>query len=318
MTSVADVGTDAGLRNALHVVQEAGTWDGPAAQELLSIRAKAVRHVTRIGAVTGQRCDRGLVDDVVFAAWTVLDKYSGHVLDGDRPWAYLMSAASRQVLGEVRAAQHLSGRSSSQQAAAGGYAPRVVVRVGGSATDLATAFGHEHRSRRNGPPRHASVAALSGRGHAHRLNQPAVTPCGEHRRRDDWYDAFIGLLARYGADRKVTAQAVDHLSNLFTHTSGKEWETTARRDPVLARLGLTPGHCGALVALLAGSRRERACGQPDSLLATVRHAEQAGVPVELSVAQRRRLEVYLSRPTTGTGRGRCAVPGVPRRTAHTV
>jgi hypothetical protein len=111
--------------------------------------------------------------------------------------------------------------------------------------------------------------------------------------RSSWYAAFIRLLVEHGADETVTTQAVDHLANLFTHTKRKLWETTARRDPVLSRLGLSPDQCGALVALLAGSRRERAAGEVDSLLAAVRVADAGGVAVELSVAQRRRVALYL-------------------------
>jgi hypothetical protein len=67
---------------------------------------------------------------------------------------------------------------------------------------------------------------------------------------------------------------------------------TARRDPVLARLGLCPDQCGALVALLAGSRRYRHNAKQDSLLAAVRAATEHGHAVEVSPAQRRRLAVF--------------------------
>jgi hypothetical protein len=60
----------------------------------------------------------------------------------------------------------------------------------------------------------------------------------------------------------------------------------------LARLGLTPDQCGALVALLGGSRKYRHNGKHDSLLAAVRAANEHEHPVWLSPAHRRRLAVF--------------------------
>jgi hypothetical protein len=293
MTGSADLGADDGLRQALREVVAAGTWDLPAGRQLLvEIRNRAVRHASNLGVVTRERCDRALVDDLVSAAWAVLDRHAQQVIVATRPWAYLMSAARRRVLGEIRAQRQLVSASASERATAGGYAPRVVVRVGSSATDLATAFRHEH-AKDAGARGRGDVVLLGGRGHADRLNEPALEPSGEPAGRDSWYDTFIRLLVDRGADETVTTVAVDHLANMFTHTKRKLWETNARRDPVLARLGLSPDQCGALVALLAGSRRERASGHVDSLLVAVRDAEACDVPVELSVAQCRRVDVYL-------------------------
>jgi hypothetical protein len=86
--------------------------------------------------------------------------------------------------------------------------------------------------------------------------------------------------------------AVDRLADLFAATYVGWWEWVARRDPILAQLGLSPDQCGALVALLASSRRYRHSGKQDSLLAAVRTATDFGHPVELSPAQRRRLAVF--------------------------
>jgi hypothetical protein len=293
VSDVVDLGTDDGLRAALGEVLAAGTWDGLIGERLLDeIRNRAVRHASHVGAVTRERCDRSLVDDLVCAAWAVLDRHARQVIAVARPWAYLMSAARRRVLGEIRAHRQLVSASSSERAAAGGYAPQVVVRVGSSVTDLASAFRHEH-AKDAGARGRGDVVPLSGRRHADRLSEPAREPSRAPMERAPWYAAFIRLLVDHGADEIVTTLAVDHLANLFTHTKRKLWETTARRDPVLARLGLSPDQCGALVALLAGSRRERAAGEVDSLLAAVRVADAGGVPVELSVAQRRRVAVYV-------------------------
>ena len=84
------------------------------------------------------------------------------------------------------------------------------------------------------------------------------------------------------------------------------WEWAARRDPVLARLGLTPDQCGALVALVAGSRRYRHNGKQYSLLAAARMATELGRAVELSPAQRRRLP--CSRAPFSSRANRCPKP----------
>ena len=62
---------------------------------------------------------------------------------------------------------------------------------------------------------------------------------------------------------------------------------------ILAGLGLSPNQCGALVGLLAGSRRYRHSGKHDSLLTAVCAATEREHPVELSPAQRRRLAVFI-------------------------
>lgn len=56
--------------------------------------------------------------------------------------------------------------------------------------------------------------------------------------------------------------AVDRLADLFAVTYVGWWEWAARRDPILAQLDLSPDQCGALVALLAGSRPYRHNGKP--------------------------------------------------------
>ena len=94
------------------------------------------------------------------------------------------------------------------------------------------------------------------------------------------------------ADQAVTVAAVDRLADLFAATYVGWWEWAARRDPVLSRLGLSPDQTGALVALVAGSRKYRHNGKHDSLLAAVRAAIEHGDPVELCPAQRRRLAVF--------------------------
>jgi hypothetical protein len=170
--------------------------------------------------------------------------------------------------------------------------PSVVRPVGSTAVDLATALRHEpsgadtdsagrvvRQIGRHEPP--PLIAAIDEQDGPSRM-----------REREPWFDAFVGLLASHGADRAITEAAVDRLADLFSVTYLGWWEWAARRDPVLAQLGLTPDQGGALVALLAGSRRYRHNGKQDSLLAAVRAAIEHGHPVELSPAQRRRLAVF--------------------------
>lgn len=293
MTAVIDLATDDGLRQALREVTATGAWDSPDGRRLLDeVRLRLVRHAKYAAAASGQRCDRGMVDDLVAAAWAVMDRYPQHVQDVNRPWAYLMAAARRKVMGELRAHHQLVSVSASERAASTGHAPQIVVRVGASASDLAAAFRHEWGTDTD----HGGNKTVSlPRSAPGRLLTEASTVAPPTDRRA-WYTAFVRLLVAYGAGEATTTRAVDHLSVLFTRTKQKLWETAARKDPVLARLGLSPDQCGALVALLAGSRRERTTGRADSLLAAVRAACEAGVPVELSVAQRRRVHVYTSDP----------------------
>ena len=81
----------------------------PAAQGLLAeIRRRAVRNAAHVARAVEVSTDRGLVDDVVTAAWIVLLRHGDAVLAARRPWAYLMSSAQRQVFDEVRAQQLLT------------------------------------------------------------------------------------------------------------------------------------------------------------------------------------------------------------------
>ena len=77
--------------------------------------------------------------------------------------------------------------------------------------------------------------------------------------------------------------------------------------PALAELGLSPDQCGALVALLAGSRCYRHNGKQDSLLAAVRAATARGRPVELSPLQRRRISIYTRQLAVAPAAGLPAV-----------
>jgi hypothetical protein len=97
------------LRQALRDVRHAGSWDVPAGQGLLDeIRRRAVRNAAHVARAVEVSTDRGLVDDVVTAAWIVLRRHGDAVLSARRPWAYLMSSAQKQVTDEVRAQQLLT------------------------------------------------------------------------------------------------------------------------------------------------------------------------------------------------------------------
>lgn len=64
---------------------------------LAEIRRRAVRNAAHMAAAAGMTTDRGLVDDVVTAAWMALRRFAGAVCTTHRPWAYLMSSAQRMV-----------------------------------------------------------------------------------------------------------------------------------------------------------------------------------------------------------------------------
>jgi hypothetical protein len=201
-----------------------------------------------------------------------------------------MSSAQKQVLDEIRAQQLLTNTASIRGRAREAL-PSIVRPVGSTATDLAAALRHEPSDNEAGDARrivrqvrqHEQPPLVAS-------SEPGATPplC----EREPWFCAFIDLLVTHGADQAVTIAAVDRLADLFAATYVGWWEWAARRDPVLAQLGLTPNQCGALVALLAGSRQYRHNGKHDSLLAAVRTATELGHPVELSAAQRRRLAVF--------------------------
>jgi hypothetical protein len=285
-----DPRTDEGLRKALRAVERSGSWETPDGQALLAeIRRHAVRNAAHVAAATGVAMERGLVDDVLLAAWMMLRRQGAKVLAAGRPWAYLMSSAQRQVLDEVRAQQLLTNTASIRGRARKAL-PSIVRTVGSTATDLAAALRHEPSDADAGDERrivrqvrqHEQPPLVHG-------NEPDTPQLAE---REPWFTAFIDLLVKYGADQATTVAAVDRLADLFAATYVGWWEWAARRDPVLARLGLSPDQCGALVALMAGSRKYRHNGKQDSVLAAVRVATKHGLPVQLSPAQRRRVAVF--------------------------
>jgi hypothetical protein len=204
-----------------------------------------------------------------------------------------MSSAQKQVLDEVRAQQLLTN-AASIRGRTREVLPSIVRPVGSTATDLAAALRHEPSDADAGAARivrqigrHEQPPLIAG-------SEPDAPPLGE---REPWFVAFIDVLVKHGAHEATTVAAVDRLADLFVATYVGWWEWAARRDPMLARLGLNADQCGALVALLAGSRKYRHNGKHDSLLTAVRRATDHGAPVELSPAQRRRLATFM-----GTGR----------------
>ena len=292
-----DPRTDEGLRQAVCTVGQSGTWDCATGQHLLGeIRRRAARNAAHVAASTGVPMSRGLVDDVLLAAWTVLQRHGDKVLAAERPWAYLMCSAQKQVLDEVRAQQLLTS-TASIRGRAREVLPAIVRPVGTTASDLAAAFRHEPRGEEAGGTDERQVVPQIGRHDHTPLVAPPTTPTTDEQPagRQAWFVAFVDLLVDHGADKTVTVAAVDRLADLFTATYVGWWEWAARRDPILAYLGLSLDQCGALVALLAGSRRYRHNGKQDSLLAAVRTATENGRPVELSQLQQRRIGIYTGR-----------------------
>jgi hypothetical protein len=263
---------------------------------LAEIRRRAARNAAHVATATGVAMERGLVDDVLLAAWMVLRRHGDKVLAAASPWAYLMSSAQKQVLDEVRAQQLLTA-TASIRGRAREVLPGIVRPVGATASDLAAAFRHESRGEDEGSTDERKVLPQIGRRDHAPLVAPRTEPAeiGKPAVREPWFTAFVDLLVDHGADKTVTMAAVDRLADLFAASYVGWWEWAARRDPILAKLGLTPDQCGALVALLAGSRRYRHNGKQDSLLAAVRSATDNGRPVEASPLQRRRIAVYTGR-----------------------
>jgi len=186
-----DPRTDEGLRHAVRAVSQSGSWDQPAGRRLLAeIRRRAVRNAAHVATATGVAMDRGLVDDVLLAAWMVLHRHRDKVASAAaRPWAYLMSSAQKQVLDEVRAQQLLTN-AASIRGRAGEVLPSVVNPIGTTATDLATALRHEPSGADHSSPervlrqigRHQQPPLVAG-------SEPGATPplC----ERAPWFTAFI-------------------------------------------------------------------------------------------------------------------------------
>jgi hypothetical protein len=290
-SAALDLHTDNGLRQAVRAVGHSDSWDQPAGQQLLAeIRRRAVRNAAHVAAATRAAMGRGMVDDVLLAAWMVLHRNADKVLAAARPWAYLMSSAQKQVLDEIRAQQLLTN-TASIRGRTREVLPSTVRPVGSTATDLATALRHE--SSGAGASDVRRIVCQIGRYEQPPLVAASGTDTPRPGGREPWFSAFIDLLVAHGADKAVTVAAVDRLADLFAVTYVGWWEWAARRDPILAHLGLSPDQCGALVALVAGSRQYRHNGKQDSLLAAVRTATEHGHTVELSPDQLRRLGVFL-------------------------
>jgi hypothetical protein len=133
MTRVEHVRTNDGLRQVVLEIRNAGSWD-------TSLGALLLAEIRRRAAEMPN--ERGLVDDVVTAAWLVLYRHADAVLSAARPWAYLMHSAQRQAVEELRA-QQLPTRPSMIRGRGRHLLPRRVTPIGSSAIELATALRHE-------------------------------------------------------------------------------------------------------------------------------------------------------------------------------
>lgn len=277
-TRAVDVRTDDGLSRALANVTRARSWEVPTGLLVLEeVRRRAVRVAAHVSSKTGARCDRSLVDDVVVAAWTVLSTQTDQVVAAESRWAYLMSAAGRAVLAEAWGQRYLTSATRARGEARR-WMPRHVDPVGVAAADLEQAM-----------PQPEIVATAS-------LREDSLD-------RVAWLDGFVQVLVAAGAARSMTEAAVDRMSELLPRWPNR-WETTARQDPVLADLGLSPDQASALVALLAGSRRS---GRTDGLLAAVRESLNTGAPLRMTFEQRRRIRTFAS---TGPAATATPVPHV--------
>jgi hypothetical protein len=198
-TEPVDPCSDKGLRDALRSVQWSGSWETPESQRLLAeVRRRAVRNAAHVASVTGVAIGRGLVDDVLLAAWLVLRRHGDKVLAAARPWAYLMSSAQKRVLDEVRAQQLLTN-TASIRGRTREVLPSTVRPVGATASDLAAALRHEPADADAGDARrivrqvrqHEQPPLVAG-------SEPDTPPplC----ERESWFATFIDLLVTHGAD----------------------------------------------------------------------------------------------------------------------
>jgi hypothetical protein len=307
-----DVQSDEGLRQALRDVGHAASWDVPAGRDLLAeIRRRAVRNAAHVARAVEVSTDRGLVDDVVTAAWIVLRRHGEAVLAARRPWAYLMSSAQKQVSDEVRAQQLLTN-SAAVRGRAREALPRRLRLIGATPADLGMALRHEASAIYTDPAVDRPILRRLGQHEQLPLIHVQWWPSRHLRERERWFVAFIDLLVAHGADADVTVAAVDRLADLFPVTYVGWWEWAARRDPILARLGLSPDQSGALVALVAGSRRYRHNGKRDSLLAAAREARDRDERIAMSPAQSRRVALYVGQNSGRRGPAQ-ALPPVSER-----
>jgi hypothetical protein len=76
-----------------------------------------------------------------------------------------------------------------------------------------------------------------------------------------------------------------------------------------------PGQSGALVALVAGSRRYRHDGKRDSLLATARGACSHGERIALSPARLRRIALYVGKNNAQRSPDQALLPVAERAVA---
>jgi hypothetical protein len=173
-----DPRTDEELRKALRAVSQSGSWETPDGHALLAeVRRRGARNAAHVAAATGVAMERGLVDDVLLAAWMVLRRHGDTVLAAARPWAYLMSSAQKQVLDEIRAQQLLTNTASIRGRAREAL-PSIVRPVGSTATDLARRSATNHRTLT--PAMRGGSSVRSGSTSSHPWS-PAVNPARRRR-----------------------------------------------------------------------------------------------------------------------------------------
>ena len=298
-SDVLDPRTDDGLRQALLSVEEAGSWETPPGRHLIAeIRRRAVRNAAHVAAATDVAMGRGLVDDVLLAAWMVLCRHSDKVFAAGCPWAYLMSSAQKHVLDEVRAQQLLTNTASIRGRAREAL-PSLVRPVGATASDLATALRHEPSDGDAGDARrivrqvrqHEQPPLVAG-------SEPGATPplC----ERESWFTAFIDLLVTHGADQAVTVTAVDRLSDLFpaTYVGWWEWAAPPRPHPRPARPEPAPvRRPRRLARRITQVPAQRQTGQPARSRPHRDRARPRGAAVCRSAAQARRIRRHCAAPT---------------------
>lgn len=239
-----------------------GGWSGPLGRRLLDVLSeRCERLAVVVERRSGQPADPHRAADLTSRAWELLATRPHLVCGAANPWGYLTQCL---VTAGVNAA----------------VAERLLVRYvaiqgGGVPTTVSL-----HRI---GQEMDAVDRATADNGV--RVDAAHLTARWDTALRQRHAD-----LVSAGAPPRVTATAVDRVVDLVaTHRNG-HGEAAAKRDRVLAQLGLSPSQASALVALVAGTRRG---GSRESLWVR-RRDDRAPSDPAITPAVRARIAAYVA------------------------
>jgi hypothetical protein len=205
-------------------------WDSPQGRALLvAVRERCPRWASRIDRQFDLARGTTKPDDVLSAAWLVLNRFGGQVARAGDPWGYLWTSVSHLCQAETADAITLIRPPRPSSAC---DRPRAL-RVGLQSPEF-DAPRHHH-----GPP-------------------PRRTPLVR---------CVVRLLVEAGGDEEFWNEAVTRAVDVMADARRSYEVCAVRADPVLRKeLCLDPNELSALAALLIGSRRG---GTSQSLLAAL-------------------------------------------------